>query len=236
MMAWGAFLVIQNQMSAGMIFMASMISGKAFGPIDQLTAAWSRCRKALLRCVTLRPSSAGYERSAARCPAAPKGALAARGLVFAPNPEKPDYRILDNIDLDLKPGEAIVIAGAIGAGKSTMLRLLAGAIEPTAGQLTIDGIDYNAWPSAQWGDIIGYVPQDIEFFPAQSPQTLLASARMPARKPFLLQPRKRMSMRPSSSCQTAIERLSAQVTAHISPRDRNRKSPSPGRSTDHRAS
>jgi PrtD family type I secretion system ABC transporter len=166
MMAWGAFLVIQNQMSAGMIFMASMVSGKAFGPIDQLTAAWEQVSKGIAAMRDLEtflgPDTSVQPRAALP---APKGALAARGLVFAPNPEKPDYRILDSVDLDLKPGEAIVIAGAIGAGKSTMLRLLAGAIEPTAGQLTIDGIDYQAWPSAQWGDIIGYVPQDIEFFP-----------------------------------------------------------------------
>ncbi len=43
----GCFLVIQNQMSAGMIFMASMISGKAFGPIDQLTAAWEQVSKGI---------------------------------------------------------------------------------------------------------------------------------------------------------------------------------------------
>lgn len=47
--------------------------------------------------------------------------------------------ILDSIDLDIYPGETMVIMGGSGSGKSTMLRLMIGAITPDAGRITMLG-------------------------------------------------------------------------------------------------
>lgn len=46
---------------------------------------------------------------------------------------------LENINLELRQGEFISLVGTSGCGKSTMLRLIAGLITPTYGQLTVDG-------------------------------------------------------------------------------------------------
>ncbi|CAN1493581.1 ArpD ABC-type protease/lipase transport system, ATPase and permease components [Rhabdaerophilaceae bacterium] len=166
MMAWGAFLVLQNEMSAGMIFMASMLSGKAFGPIDQVTGGWEQISKGI---ASIRDIDAlvGHDRSISSRMTLPQpeGAIAARNLSYVPNPDHPDRKVLNGVDLDLRAGEAIVITGTVGAGKSTLLRILAGAVPPSGGILTLGGVEYSQWPAQQWGQLIGYVPQEIEFFP-----------------------------------------------------------------------
>lgn len=166
MMAWGAFLVLQNEMSAGMIFMSSMMSGKALGPIDQLIGGWEQISKGVAAIRSIEELTGPEKTISARMALPnPKGLVSARALTFTPDPKNPDRKILNAINLDIRPGEAVLITGQTGAGKSTLLRILAGAIAPSSGLVTIDSIEQAKWPASQWGEVVGYVPQDIEFFP-----------------------------------------------------------------------
>ena len=61
--------------------------------------------------------------------------LSARGLCF----DAGGKRLLDSIDIDIRPGRRTVVMGANGAGKSLLLRLLHGLIRPTAGELLWQG-------------------------------------------------------------------------------------------------
>ena len=78
--------------------------------------------------------------------------------------------VLDNINLAVKPGEAVCIAGSNGCGKSTLLRIMAGVIKPDSGDLLycIEGVD-NVSPAVLSGkavrrrffeEKVGFVPQD----------------------------------------------------------------------------
>jgi len=51
---------------------------------------------------------------------------------------------LQNVSLDIHKGKVHAIAGENGAGKSTMMKLISGAIEPDSGSILVDGIEYNA--------------------------------------------------------------------------------------------
>ena len=53
--------------------------------------------------------------------------------------EYPGVRALGGVDLDVRPGEIHCIVGPNGAGKSTLIKCIAGVIEPTAGEIRIDG-------------------------------------------------------------------------------------------------
>src|SRR3982751_2639972 len=50
-----------------------------------------------------------------------------------------DKGVLQNINLEARPGEFISIVGKSGSGKSTLLRLIAGLDKPTSGEICIDG-------------------------------------------------------------------------------------------------
>jgi putrescine transport system ATP-binding protein len=57
-----------------------------------------------------------------------------------------DLAAVDNIDLEIRPGELFSILGGSGSGKTTLLRMLAGFETPTAGSVFIDGVDMTSVP------------------------------------------------------------------------------------------
>ena len=54
-----------------------------------------------------------------------------------------------DVDLDLKKGELTFLLGPSGCGKTTILRMIAGFIEPTAGRILFDGKDVSGLPANQ---------------------------------------------------------------------------------------
>ncbi|MHA4849692.1 ABC transporter ATP-binding protein [Rhodococcus sp. MSC1_016] len=58
-----------------------------------------------------------------------------------------DFTAVDNIDLDIRDGDFLVLLGPSGCGKTTLLRMLAGLLEPTSGRILLDDDDITAVPS-----------------------------------------------------------------------------------------
>ena len=68
--------------------------------------------------------------------------------------------VLMGVDLIIKAGESVGIAGVTGSGKSTLLDLILGLLDPTEGRITVDGLDIHLCLKS-WRNLIGYVPQQI---------------------------------------------------------------------------
>ncbi|MBB1500041.1 ABC transporter ATP-binding protein [Propioniciclava sp. MC1683] len=68
--------------------------------------------------------------------------------------------VLNGIDLDLTPGRSIAVVGETGSGKSTLATLLVRLADPTAGRVTLDGVDLRDLSSADLAGAIGVVTQD----------------------------------------------------------------------------
>jgi len=165
-MGWGAFLVLAGDMSGGKIFLASMISGKALGPIEQVIGSWEQITKSYASYKAVEELTGPEKTLSARAMLPePVGHLHAKNLIYVPKGAAPGTRIINNISLQLKPGEIVVVVGASGAGKSTFVRMLAGALRPSAGELLMDNAQYDQWPTEQWGRNIGYVAQEVNLFP-----------------------------------------------------------------------
>jgi ABC-type multidrug transport system ATPase subunit len=79
---------------------------------------------------------------------------------------------LQGVDLDL-PNGMFGLLGPNGAGKTTFMRILAGLLEPTAGQVTLDGEDVIGHPERIWSRL-GYLPQDFGFYPHLRGEAMLA--------------------------------------------------------------
>ena len=82
--------------------------------------------------------------------------------------------ILQDIDIEVMPGEALAIVGASGSGKSTLLGLLAGLDTPTLGSVTLDGHDLFAMDedgrAALRASLLGFVFQSFHLLPALNAQ------------------------------------------------------------------
>jgi ATP-binding cassette subfamily C protein CydD len=105
--------------------------------------------------------------------AAPRG-----GRLIAPTPAEAPVRlenvsfaypsrpslVLNDLDLELLPGETVALVGPSGAGKTTVAKLLLRFAEPTAGRLTAGGIDLADCRTKVWRSVIAWVPQQPTIF------------------------------------------------------------------------
>lgn len=71
---------------------------------------------------------------------------------------------LENVTLEAKPGQTVALVGPTGAGKTTILSLLARFYETTSGKITMDDIDLSSLSKASLRDRMGYVTQEAFLF------------------------------------------------------------------------
>src|SRR5688572_27787741 len=161
MLAAGAYLVVAQDVTAGVMIAATILLGRALAPVETLVASWRSlvdARSAWRRLDELLKDTRASEPHT-KLPA-PKGKLEIEKLVFGLR----DKAILRGVSFKLEPGEALALVGPSASGKSTLARLLVGVWKPLAGAVRLDGADVSAWPRAALGPHIGYLPQDVELF------------------------------------------------------------------------
>ncbi|HEX7969003.1 MAG TPA: type I secretion system permease/ATPase, partial [Stellaceae bacterium] len=159
----GAWLVINQEASAGAMFASSFLLGRALAPVENAIGTWKSLVAARLahrrldELVAALPDQApGMELPR------PAGELVVERLVFVPpGAEEPTLR---GVGFELAPGEVLGIIGPSAAGKSTLARLIAGTWTPTAGKVRLDGADIGVWHDSGGSHHVGYLPQDIELF------------------------------------------------------------------------
>ncbi len=163
MLALGAYLVLSQQASAGIMIATTILLGRALQPIEQLVGSWRTLIDARAAYQRLSELSASFEHEQQRVTLpCPKGCLTVEGVSYRePGAER---LIVVNIAFSLAPGEALAIIGPSAAGKSTLARLLTGVWAPTSGTVRLDSANVAYWPRQDLGPWIGYVPQDVELF------------------------------------------------------------------------
>jgi ATP-binding cassette subfamily C protein len=164
MLGWGAFLAIEGEITGGMVIAGSIIAARALTPIEGAIEGWaafSQFRTSLGRIKGLLQSSPfNFERLLLPEPA---GRLDVERILFVPPPNK--KVLLNGITFSLQPGESLAIIGNSGAGKTTLGKMLVGSILPTSGSVRLDLMDLRNWDQRQFGENIGYLPQDVQLFP-----------------------------------------------------------------------
>ena len=113
-------------------------------------------------------------------PAAPEAGIRFEGVGFTyPGSRTP---VLDGLDLELPAGRSTAIVGVNGAGKTTLVKLLTRLYEPTAGRITVDGLDVAALDADEWRRHIGVIFQDFVRFELSAADNIAVGA------PYLVDP------------------------------------------------
>jgi PrtD family type I secretion system ABC transporter len=163
MLGVGAWLVLAQHVTPGVMMAGTIILGRALAPVETLVASWRGLIEAvhawrrLDELLAANPAAGpGTELPA------PAGRLSVERATFAMRgAETP---ILRGVSFELAAGESLGIIGPSASGKSTLARLLVGVWKPTMGAVRLDGADVAAWPRERLGPYIGYLPQDVELF------------------------------------------------------------------------
>ncbi|ABA04224.1 type I secretion system ATPase, PrtD [Nitrobacter winogradskyi Nb-255] len=164
-LGWGAYLALESELTGGMIIAASIVASRALAPLEGTIEGWRQfvqARSAYSRIKSLLQSSPlNLERL--RLPR-PEGRLSVERILYVPPPNK--KVILNGISFQLEPGESLAIVGPSGTGKTMLARMLVGSIIPTAGNVRLDMMDLRNWDPRQFGESVGYLPQEVQLFPA----------------------------------------------------------------------
>ena len=73
--------------------------------------------------------------------------------------------LLDDVSFKVEPGETVVLLGRSGSGKTTTLKMINRLLEPTAGDVVVEGKKTTDWDPIRLRRRIGYVIQEIGLFP-----------------------------------------------------------------------
>lgn len=161
----GAWLAINGMISVGAIIAASVLLSRALQPIEQLVGLWPtivQSRQALATLDQLFEQTQANEVERTTLPD-PLGFVDLDRVVV--RSAEGDALLLKNVSLKIVPGEVVGVVGPSGAGKTTLARVIAGALRPDFGEIRIDGANIDDWDAERLARHIGYLPQDCGLLP-----------------------------------------------------------------------
>ncbi|MEO0637089.1 MAG: type I secretion system permease/ATPase [Pseudomonadota bacterium] len=165
----GAVLTLNGYMTAGMIFAASLIAGRALQPIDQVIGNWRGIAHARESWLRLRDTAAEVPGEGGKLPLpAMQGYISVEQATYfhtLPDGSKASEPILRRVSFEIEPGDTVAIIGPSGAGKTTLLRLMVGAIQSSQGVVRYDGADVQQFAGDVLGRQLGYLPQEPDLLP-----------------------------------------------------------------------
>jgi ATP-binding cassette subfamily C protein len=159
----GAYLVIHQEATAGVIIAGSILSARALAPVDLAIAHWKgfvAARQSWHRLNRLLGSLP--ERDAPTRLQAPSKRLSVEGVSIVPPGEQ--KVIVQDVSFALEAGNGLGVIGPSGSGKSSLVRALVGVWQPARGKVRLDAAALDQWSSDVLGRHIGYLPQDVELF------------------------------------------------------------------------
>ena len=162
-LAVGAYLVIHQEATAGIIIAGSILSARALAPVDLAIAHWKGF-------VAARQSWHRLNRLLESLPAQtaqtvlqnPSSRLAVEAVSIAPPGEQ--RIVVQDVTFALEAGNGLGVIGPSGSGKSCLVRALVGVWQPFRGKVRLDGAALDQWSSDVLGRHVGYLPQDVELF------------------------------------------------------------------------
>ncbi len=162
-LAVGAYLVINQEATGGIIIAGSILSARALAPVDLAIAHWKGF-------VAARQSWARLTKLLQQMPASnaqtllqgPSKRLSVEGVSIVPPGDQ--RLIVQDVTFAIEAGSGVGVIGPSGSGKSSLVRALVGVWLPVRGKVRLDGAALDQWSSDVLGRYVGYLPQDVELF------------------------------------------------------------------------
>ncbi len=164
LMLVGAHLVLNGSLSLGIMLALSSLGAGFLDPITNLVNTGmeiAQLKGYMARLEDVLDAEV-EQKGSASSPTELRGTIELRNLSFRyPSEPRP---VLDDIKLDIWPGESVAIVGASGSGKSTLARLIAGLYQPTTGIVLFDGTEMSQWNLTALREKLGIVTQETRLF------------------------------------------------------------------------
>ena len=171
--ALGAWLVIHGQLTNGELAACVLLGMRSLGPLQRLGGIWAKHQQdmvvrddlsAILKQGALPKSSVdhAYDLADSKQKIVSPGSVELVDVSFRYPRDGRD--IFDNLSLNIQPGECIVLAGNPGEGRSTLLKLISGVLEPDSGCIFLEGQNIRSLQPNNLSACVGYMPQEAEMF------------------------------------------------------------------------
>ncbi|MEM7713544.1 MAG: peptidase domain-containing ABC transporter [Cyanobacteria bacterium P01_A01_bin.68] len=165
---YGAYLVINGQLTIGQLIAFNMLMGNVISPFKRLSGVWNEFQEVMIS--TERINDVLEAEPEENLLASPRrhiseldGHIRFENVTFRYHPES-EINVLENLNFEIKPEQMIAVVGRSGSGKTTLSKLILGLYPPTDGKVFIDGHDVSKISLKSLRKQIGVVDQDNFLF------------------------------------------------------------------------
>ncbi|MFC0435724.1 ABC transporter ATP-binding protein [Kutzneria buriramensis] len=163
----GYFLIARGELTAGELIAFVLYLGLFFAPVQQLSGVFDDWQQAQVSMQRINDLLAEPDLTPTAARPIHPGRLAGRIALDDVWFRYPgvDTDVLRGMNLVVEPGETVALIGETGAGKSTVVKMLARFYDPDRGSISIDGTDLRKLEPQEFRRQLGYVPQEAFLFP-----------------------------------------------------------------------
>jgi HlyB family type I secretion system ABC transporter len=198
---FGAWLVIQGELTIGQLVAFNMLIGNVINPFQRLTVLWNQFQEVVISVERINdvldtePEEDLQSQARQYLPEL-RGDIKFDRVTFRYHPES-DINVLENLSFQVKAGQTVALVGRSGSGKTTISKLVLGLYPPTDGKILIDGYDLTAISLASLRQKVGVVDQDTFLFggtirenltiaqPAATLEEIIAAAKLAGADEFI---------------------------------------------------
>jgi len=183
----GATLVLNRELTIGQLMAFNALMGSVLGPLMGLVGLWSRMADATVAMerlgdvLDIEPEQKPSDLASRVVLPDLQGEVKLDRMYFRYGGDDTPY-VLEDISIDIKPGELVAIVGRSGSGKTTLAKLLVGFYPPSEGKIMIDGYDMSVIDKDYYRAQVGYVMQSNLLFSGTIAENIASGDESPDRR------------------------------------------------------
>jgi ATP-binding cassette subfamily B protein len=183
----GASLVLERELTIGQLMAFNALMGSVLGPLMGLVGLWSRMGDATVAMerlgdvLDIEPEQKPADVAARVVLPDLQGELRLEHMYFRYGDGDTPW-VLEDIDIDIKPGQLVAIVGRSGSGKTTLAKLLVGFYPPSEGKIIVDGYDMGVIDRNYYRAQVGYVMQSNLLFSGTIAENIASGDDSPDRR------------------------------------------------------